>query len=132
MSNEYNRLATALCLIMDLIMLSSCSSTKSGGIQGADPDAVKQASIMTNKCMLNYHDIPGSLTQRQDCMNLASQSLMASYPAEIQAIAKTCAQKLSQLAATTDAGNLSIGDYQQHREALKLECAQAAQAAIKR
>lgn len=84
---------------------------------------------MTNKCLLNYHDIPGSLSQRQECLNNASAMLMNDYGPEIQNVARLCAQKLSQLARQGDAGQIDLRGYQQQREILKIECAEAAQAA---
>lgn len=84
---------------------------------------------MTNKCMLNYHDVPGSLSQRQDCLNKSSALLMDEYSPEIQNVARQCAQKLSALAAQTDAGVIDLKGYQRQREMLQMECAQAAQAA---
>jgi len=84
---------------------------------------------MTNKCLLNYHDIPGSLSQRQECLNNASALLINDYGPEIQSVARLCAQKLSQLATQADAGQIDLKGYQQKREMLKIDCAEAAQAA---
>lgn len=116
-------------ILLCALVLASCTSARQS--KQVDENKIRQAAIMTNQCKLEFHDIPGSLTRRQECMNKASETLMADYPEAIQNIARDCARKLSLLAASTDVGNLSIADYQQHREALKTECADAAQAAKK-
>ena len=112
-----------------VLSFQGCTTIKGTNTHKPDPEKVQQASIMTNKCLLNYHDIPGSLSQRQDCLNNASAMLMNDYGPEIQSVARLCAQKLSQLAAQADSGQIDLKGYQQRREMLKIECAEAAQAA---
>jgi hypothetical protein len=128
----YNR-PNPIFLVALVLTLSiqACATNKAKSANKPDPEKVQQASIMTNKCLLTYHDIPGSLTQRQDCLNRASGMLMDGYGAEIQNVARLCAQKLSQLAAEGDSGQVDLKGYQQKREMLKMECAQEAQAAQK-
>lgn len=109
--------------------MHACTTGKGAVSTKPDQEKVQQASILTNKCMLNFHDIPGSLSQRQDCLNRASAMLLEGYSPAIQNVARLCAQKLSQLAAAGDAGKIDLLGYQQKREMLKIECAQAAQAA---
>ena len=113
-----------------IMLLSQACSTPSGKApMQPDPEMVQQASIMTNKCLLNYHNVPGSLSQRQECLNRASALLLDAYGPEIQKVARLCAQKLAQLAADTDAGRFDLKSYQQQKERLQIDCAQAAQAA---
>lgn len=119
----------ALLNTMLILSLAACSSIKGASPTKPDPQKVQQASIMTNKCLLNHHDIPGSLSKRQECLNQASAMLMDGYGPEIQNVARMCAQKLIQLAAAGDAGQIDLKGYQQKREMLKIECAQAAQSA---
>ena len=122
---RYARLVSVLAMLCS----EGCTTTMGKTSRQPDPETVQQASIMTNKCLLNYHDIPGSLTQRQECLNRASALLLDAYGPEIQKVARLCAQKLAQLAADTDAGQIDLKGYQQKRELLQVECAQAAQAA---
>lgn len=112
-----------------MLLTQACTSSINKTSMQPDPEKVQQASIMTNKCLLNYHDVPGSLGQRQACLNQASALLLDAYGTEIQKVARLCAQQLAQLAADTDAGQLDLKGYQQKREMLQIECAQAAQAA---
>jgi hypothetical protein len=118
-----------IVFLVSILFFQACASPQGTTSRGPDPEKVKQASIMTNKCLLNYHDIPGSLSQRQECLNNASALLINDYGPEIQNVARLCAQKLSQLASQGDAGQIDLKGYQQKREMLKIECAEAAQAA---
>lgn len=120
-----------LLLFFAMLHSQGCSSTASKTPSQPDPQKVKQASIMTNKCLLNHHDVPGSLTQRQECLNQASALLLDAYGPEIQRVARLCAQKLAQIAAEADAGQIDLRGYQQKREMLQIECAREAQAAQK-
>ena len=118
-----------LPFLVIMLCAQGCSSSKGPRQVQPDADKVREASIITNKCLLNYHDIPGSLSQRQECLNKASALLMDGYAPEIQNVARLCSQKLTQLAGETDAGHIDLNSYQQKRELLKVECAQAAQEA---
>ena len=121
--------SSRMLFIACILFLQACTSIQGTKTLHPDPDKVQQASIMTNKCLLNYHDIPGSLSQRQECLNNASALLINDYGPEIQSVARLCAQKLSQLATQADAGQIDLKGYQQKREMLKIDCAEAAQAA---
>lgn len=111
-----------LFLLGLLALLTACQGAK----LAQDSDAVKKASIMTSRCILDYPEIPGQLTARQKCLNTASGTLLSYYNSEVRNVALTCARRLTELAQAADSRQVTINEYEATKQALQSECQSAA------
>lgn len=111
----------ALCTL-----LAACQGAK----LAQDPEAIKKASIMTSRCILDYPKVPGQLTARQNCLNTASGTLLNYYNQDVRTVALTCAQKLSELAQAADTRQVNINQYEAAKQRLQMECQSAAKAKL--
>ncbi len=115
-----------LSLFALFILLAACQGTK----LAQDPEAIKKASIMTSRCILDYPEVPGQLTARQKCLNTASGTLLNYYNQDVRTVALACAQKLTELAQAGDTRQVNINQYETAKQRLQMECQSAAKAKL--